>query len=159
MTKVDLGCGMRKREGFAGIDIRDYPGVDYVLNIGKNRLPFASDSVSEIVSDNTFEHLYPEELFFAMEECFRVLKPSGFMTVAVPKAGTTAYFINPDHKIQFTQDTFGFFQVPAGGKDPNGYLKGFWHIEPITQPNPEAIWVNMHPNKPGGKYPYVEVTR
>jgi len=161
---VDLGCGMRKAVGnssewWYGVDIRPFKDVDFVLNIGKDKLPFEDDFVDFIRAIHLFEHLYPEELFFAVEECWRVLKPTGCLHVEVPKAGTNAYYIHPDHKIQFMKDTFGFFQVPGNEEhvDPNGYLKGFWHVEVLENGNPEAITVEMYPNKPGGKYPYVEV--
>lgn len=158
--KINLGGGMKKMEGWVNVDIRPFPQVDYVLDIGKDKLPFEDNSVYEIFADNVYEHLTPDQLFFSIEECFRVLKPKGFLTVAVPKAGTKAFYIHPDHKIQFIEDTFGFFQVPDNPrhKDPHGYLKGFWNVTIIDQPNPEAVWVKMYPNKPGGEYPYVEVT-
>lgn len=157
--RVDIGCGLKKPEGFIGIDVRDFPGVDYVMNVGKEKLPFKDNSVDVITSIHVFEHFYPEELFFCIEECFRVLKPTGFLHIEVPKAGTRAYYIHPDHKLQFTEDTFGFFQVPGNEehRDPHGYLTGFWHIQMLLNDNPEAISVNLFPNKQGGRYPFVKV--
>lgn len=157
--KVNLGCGLRKDKGWYGIDIRDFKGVDCVMNIGEEKLPFEDNSVDQIKAIHVLEHLYPDELFFCIEECFRVLKPKGFFKIEVPKAGTPAYYINPDHKIQFVEDTFGFFQVPSEGIDPHGYLKGFWHVQILKNENPEAITVKMYPNKPNGKFDYVKVKR
>lgn len=163
MIGLDIGCGMRKHvDGpdihWVGIDIRKFPGVDHVMNIGKEPLPMENDSVDRICSIHVYEHLYPEELFFSINECFRVIKPDGIFHIEVPKAGTRAYFIHPDHKIQFIEDTFGFFQVPAEGKDPHGYLNGYWHVSILHGSNPEAVEVDLYPNKPGGKYPFKEVT-
>lgn len=154
--KVDLGCGKRKRQGFIGIDIRKFKGVDFVLDLEKADLPFPDDFVDLIVADHLFEHFTPDGLFHCIDECWRVLKPKGFLYVKVPKAGTKAFYLHPDHKIQFIEDTFGFFQVPAG-KDPHGYLKYFWHINILKSENPEAIRVRMYPNKKGGKFKYKEV--
>lgn len=159
---LDIGCGLRKtiREGWEciGIDSRSFDGVDIVANIGKDKFPLEDNSVDEIRSIHVFEHLYPEELFFCMEECFRVIKPSGLLHIEVPKAGTPAYFIHPDHKIQFMEDTFGFFHVPHQGKDPHGYMKGFWHVNIIKEGTYEQhIKVDMFPNKEGGRFPFVEV--
>jgi hypothetical protein len=157
MIKLDYGCGKRKENGWFGVDIRKYPGVDHVMNIGKHKLPLEDDSVDEIKCMHVLEHLYPEELFHAMDEAYRVIKPTGSFTIEVPKAGTPAYYINPDHKIQFVQDTFGFFQVPFEGKDPHGYMKGFWHVQINKIENDQVINVTLYPNKEGGRYPYVKI--
>jgi len=159
---VELGCGMKRpidspNEHWVGVDIRKFPGVDYVLNVGRDKLPFKDNSVDKISASHLLEHLYPEELFFCVDECWRVLKPKGVFRISVPKAETRAWFIHPDHKIHFVEDTFGFFQVPAEGKDPHGYLNGFWHVSVLKSPNPEVIDVEMYPNKPNGRFDYVEV--
>jgi len=155
---VSIGCGMRKPKGFIGIDIRAYEGVDHVMNIGTEKLPFEDESVSFIESDNVYEHLYPEELFHSINECWRVLDAKGCLLIKVPKAGTPAYYIHPDHKIQFIEDSFGFFQVPADGKDPHGYLNGrFWHVQIVEQDNDQAIWAKLYPNKPNGTFEYKEI--
>lgn len=162
MLKVDLGCGMRKECGWFGIDVRQFKCVDKVMNCGKELLPFEDNSVDEIKSIHLFEHMYPEEFLFCMAECWRVLNPNGFIHIEVPKAGTQAFYIHPDHKLHFTQDTFGFFLVPdnKGHVDIHGYLDGFWHMEIVDQPNPENVSVNLYPNKPKNKrFPYVEVTK
>lgn len=154
---IDLGCGMKKPEGWIGVDNRAFEGVDHVLDIGKDPLPFEDNSVDEIRAIHLFEHLYPEQLFFVMDECFRVMKPLGKLHIEVPKAGTPAYYVHPDHKLQFMPDTFGFFQTPAEGMDRHGYLKGFWHVSVLDSGFEEHIHVDLYPNKPQGKYPYTEV--
>lgn len=154
---LDLGCGMRKAEGWTGVDIRKFKGVDYVFNIGKDKFPFPDNSFEKIQAIHVFEHLYPEELFHCINECFRVCKPTGFIHIEVPKAGTPAYYIHPDHKIQFVENTFGFFQVPSG-EDLHGYLEGYWHVGVITEGvSPEAVHVDMWPNKKNGRFDYKEV--
>jgi len=157
MVRINLGCGNIKEDGWVGIDIRKFPAVDYVLNIGKEKLPFANNSVEEIDADHLFEHFYPEELFFCIEECFRVLKPKGHILIKVPKGDSSAFYVHPDHKIHFVKDTFSFFQVPADGKDILGYLKGFWHVTINKNENPHAISATLYPNKPDGTYEYKEV--
>ena len=161
---IDLGCGMKKMisntaEKWVGFDIRKFDGVDYVLNVGKDIFPAKTNSVKSIRAIHLFEHLYSDELFHWIEECWRVLKPTGTLFIEVPKAGTKAYYIHPDHKIQFVEDSFGFFQVPSEGKDPHGYLHGFWHVSVKESGNPETIKVEMYPNKPDGRFPYKEIVQ
>lgn len=157
MKYINLGCGNKKQDGWIGIDIRKFPAVDYVMNVGKEKLPFKDNSVDKIHADHLFEHFYPEELFFCIEECWRVLKPKGHILINVPKGDTPGFYIHPDHKIHFIADTFGFFQVPAGGKDIHGYLKGFWHVSINDSSNPHALGATLYPNKPNGHYPYQKV--
>ena len=156
---VDLGCGKAKPEGYFGIDLRKMVGVDHVMDLGKDKLPFEDDSVDLLRALHILEHFYPEQLFYCMEECWRVLKPKGKIHIQVPKAGTHAYYLNPDHKIQFVEDTFGFFQVPGNPEriDPYGYLKGFWHVCILESPHDQHIILDMYPNKPNGRFDYVEV--
>lgn len=161
MLRLDIGCGLKKEAGWKGIDIRKYPGIDHVMNVGKDPLPYDDDSIDEIKTIHMLEHLYREELFYFIEECWRVLKLQGFLHIEVPKANTLADLINPDHVSHFVEETFGYWQVPGNPehKDPHGgVVKHHWHIEIIPQENPENISLNMHPNKIGGKYPYVKVT-
>lgn len=154
---VDLGCGKRKPEGYIGIDIRKFKGVDHVLDLGKEPMPFGDNFVDVLRALHLFEHFYPHELFYCIEECWRVLKPKGRIHIEVPKAGTMAYYMHPDHKIQFVENTFSFFQVPAGGIDPHGYLKHFWHVSVLESPHDEHVLVDMYPNKPNGRFDYKEI--
>ncbi|MHA1360873.1 MAG: class I SAM-dependent methyltransferase [Candidatus Helarchaeota archaeon] len=155
---LDLGAGMRVNqsntaEKWIGIDIRPFEGC-ITLDVGKDKFPFEDNSVKKIRAVHLLEHLYPEQLFHCVDECWRILKPMGHFEISVPMAGTRAFYVHPDHKIQFTKDTFSFFQVPVDGKDPHGYLKGFWHVENLKSSNPEVVSVIMWPNKPGGRHKY-----
>jgi SAM-dependent methyltransferase len=47
-------------------------------------LPFTCDSISAIYSSNTLEHLYKDEAERLLEECYRVLRPSGVLRIVVP---------------------------------------------------------------------------
>lgn len=154
---VDLGCGNTKQDGWVGIDIRKFPATDFVLDVGSEKLPFDDDSIDVINSSHLFEHFYPEQLFFCIEECWRVLKPKGHIIISVPKGNSPAFYVHPDHKIHFIEDTFSFFQVPSEGKDRHGYLKHFWHVSVNESTNPHAISATMYPNKKGGVAPYKKV--
>lgn len=71
VTKLELGCGSNKREGFFGIDILAAPGVDLVLDYENNPLPFATDSIDYVYSSHSFEHItrYPEVLRELLRVC------------------------------------------------------------------------------------------
>lgn len=89
MIAVDLGCGPHKRRPL-GIDRVAWPGVDYVLALGFDPLPFPDNSIDEYVAYDVLEHLpvtvwsdrdgqwrphYPR--IFLLAEIYRTLQPGG----------------------------------------------------------------------------------
>jgi predicted SAM-dependent methyltransferase len=46
--KLDLGCGSVKKPGTLGVDIDQFPGVDYVVDLQTNPLPFPNRSVEYV---------------------------------------------------------------------------------------------------------------
>jgi predicted SAM-dependent methyltransferase len=48
VTKLELGCGRKKRPGFFGIDVQPAPEVDLVLDFEQQRLPFPDGSIEHI---------------------------------------------------------------------------------------------------------------
>jgi predicted SAM-dependent methyltransferase len=84
VKKVDLGCGKGKLPGYIGIDSEPIEGVvDYVMDV-RSGLPFVDEEVDEIYTSHFLEHLTGPECLKLLEECHRVLKPSGIMEIIVP---------------------------------------------------------------------------
>jgi SAM-dependent methyltransferase len=94
--KLDLGCGKTKREGFTGVDRRQFEGVDVVWDITKTPWPWADESVEEVHCSHVLEHLdhnrhNPERVRF-MNEIYRVLVKGGKATIITPHwASNRAY--------------------------------------------------------------------
>ncbi len=80
--KIDLGCGSKKKEGFTGVDIQKLPGVDVVVNIGKEKLPFKDNSVEEMYSNECL--CYVDDLEFILKEIYRVCKPKAKIHFILP---------------------------------------------------------------------------
>jgi SAM-dependent methyltransferase len=99
ITRLDIGCGPNKREGFVGVDQYDMPNVDVVLNVvekGENgtfkRWPWEDNSVDEIHTSHFIEHLTALERIHFVNEAYRVLKPGGSVTIITPHwASNRAY--------------------------------------------------------------------
>jgi len=92
MTKLDMGCGPRKKEGFLGVDQYAMEGVDVVLNIGVDPWPWENDTVEEINASHFLEHLTARQRVHFMNEAFRVLKDGGKAVIATPHwASNRAY--------------------------------------------------------------------
>lgn len=82
--RIDIGCGTKKREGFVGVDVRPFDGVDVQMDAGKDRWPWNDGSVDEINASHFVEHLTPPERIHFANEAFRVLKPGAKATITTP---------------------------------------------------------------------------
>lgn len=82
--RLDLGCGTNKKDGFLGVDIEAFPGVDQVVDLRKIPWPWKDASVEEIHCSHFLEHLTGPERIDFFNELYRV------MTV-----GAKAMFITP----------------------------------------------------------------
>lgn len=111
MIVLDIGCGRKKITGAIGIDFSAMSDADITLDLNKENLPFEDSSVDFIFSSHTLEHLTIDGFLHVMQECYRVLKPSGQLKIVVPYFTTTANLANPFHNnnICFNEHTFRFF--------------------------------------------------
>lgn len=97
--KLDLGCGKNKQEGFLGVDVRKFEGVDVVFDLaGKKRWPWKDNSVEEIRASHFIEHLDPEERIRFVNEVFRILKPGGKALIITPHWCSTRAYGDLTHK-------------------------------------------------------------
>jgi SAM-dependent methyltransferase len=89
--KIDLGCGGAKREGFIGLDYVSAPGVDYVLDLTKDRLPFDDNTVHHVFSAHFLEHLAaPNHIF---QEIARVCRDGAKIEFWTPYAFSKDAFL------------------------------------------------------------------
>ena len=102
-TKVELGCGSHKREGFFGIDIAPGPQVDLVLDIEHERLPFPDSSVEHIYSSHTFEHLYAAgSPIHTLREIMRVAAHGALVEIWTPYGKSDDGFLF-GHSVFYTE--------------------------------------------------------
>jgi ubiquinone/menaquinone biosynthesis C-methylase UbiE len=107
-TKIDLGCGRRKRNGYIGVDKFSIVEPDIVCDVEKERLPFDDSTVSEIYSSHVFEHIH--DIQTVMNECHRVLAPSGQLFIQVPYWSSEGAFRDPTHIRFFSEKSFDYWQ-------------------------------------------------
>lgn len=106
---VDLGCGTRKRDGYFGIDITQYDGVDLVQDLRFTKLPFADNQLEAVYASHFVEHLTFDEAIFLFNEVYRVLRVGGKFEVIVPHGTSYAQVTDLSHKTAWVEDTFGYF--------------------------------------------------
>jgi len=109
-TKLDIGCGSSKKEGFTGVDILKFPGVDIVHDLNHFPYPFKDNEIDEVWMDQVLEHL--DEPMKVVEELFRICKNESTITISVPYFRSYCATIDPTHKNFFGIFWFSYF-------DPN----------------------------------------
>ena len=81
---LELGSGPKKgQNGWITIDL---VGADLSHDL-RNGIPFLSNTVDRIYTSHMLEHIPYRELLIFLNECYRVLKDGGELSVSVPNAG------------------------------------------------------------------------
>jgi predicted SAM-dependent methyltransferase len=119
MVKIDLGCGLNKKgEDYIGVDYTKVDGVDIVHNLNEYPWPFEDNSVDEIFTSHYVEHI-PHNIFNPndkrdgliqfMDECYRILKVGGKLTIQVPFGSSIRAFQDPTHERFLFKESFYYF--------------------------------------------------
>lgn len=126
--RLDLACGNTANDGFVGVDL--YAEGTAVQRVDLFRFPFpwADQSVTEIRCSHFAEHLpardvdrrdtddptyWGRDFFLAFfDECYRILRPGGTMTVTVPAAPGDRAFQDPTHRRFLVAATFLYLNAP-----------------------------------------------
>jgi SAM-dependent methyltransferase len=95
--KIDLGSGRNKREGFLGIDRRQFPEVDQVVDL-MGKWPWDDNSVDEANMSHSLEHFSGMERIHIFNELYRVLKPGSKCSIVVPSWSSGRAYGDPTHK-------------------------------------------------------------
>src|SRR5665811_1120477 len=82
-TKLNLGCGRRFRDGWVNVNFTSTGLGVIAANLG-NGVPFPDESFDVVYHSHLLEHFTKPAAASFLKECFRVLKPSGVIRVAVP---------------------------------------------------------------------------
>lgn len=80
--RLDIGCGIYKREGFTGVDVD--PSVNPDICSPMWYIPLADNTVDEIYSSHALEHVTKFQVVPTLLEWKRLLKPGGQAVIQVP---------------------------------------------------------------------------
>ncbi len=80
--KLHLGCGSRRFEGWANIDIAGPPGT-IRWNLTRP-IPGKSNSIRFIYSEHFLEHITRAEAAVLLKNCFDLLMPGGIIRISTP---------------------------------------------------------------------------
>lgn len=118
LVKLDFGCGPNKKEGFLGCDRIAFEGVDYVIDLGKERWPFEDNSVAEGHTSHFVEHLTATERIHFCNELYRVLVPGGKCQVVIPSWSSCRAYGDPTHQWPPVSE-FWFYYLDKGWRMQN----------------------------------------
>jgi SAM-dependent methyltransferase len=106
MKKLDLCCSSRKPEGYIGIDIIPFKGVDKVHDLN-NGIPFPDEMFDEVRAHDAIEHI--KDGRFMMREIWRVLKPNGRVDILVPSTDGRGAFQDLTHVSFWNENSFKYW--------------------------------------------------
>jgi len=106
LLKLDLGCGPNKQPGFIGVDSRNFPGVDNVLDLAEFYVdtqrykpwPWEDSSVEYIHASHVLEHFTAPQRMHIFNEMYRVLIPNGKATIVTPWWASGRAYGDPTHQ-------------------------------------------------------------
>lgn len=97
-TRLDFGCGKKKREGFLGVDVLDFEGVDLVVDLKAGSWPWQDSSIDEAYSRHFLEHLTGRERIVFFNELYRILKPGATAVIITPHWAHESAYGDPTHE-------------------------------------------------------------
>lgn len=123
--KLDIACGLNKREGFTGVDYVKADGVDIVHDLNRYPWPFESESVEEAHCSHYVEHIpmlwwnegndytalpkddkSVEAFFKFFEEVHRILVPGGKISIIAPYYSSMRCWWDPTHRRAISEVSF-----------------------------------------------------
>lgn len=90
-TKLNLGCGQCKLEGYLNVDIDEELKPDEIVDITRP-LPYADETFEEVIFFHTIEHITKQFHPTIFSEVRRVLKPNGKFILGYPEFRVCAQY-------------------------------------------------------------------
>jgi SAM-dependent methyltransferase len=107
--KLDVGCGVRKLPGFAGIDMLPESAADVFHDLEKFPWPFTDDAFDHVVCRHSLGHL--NDIVAAMEELHRITAPGGIIEIVSPHFSSDNQFTDITHRHSFGVRSMDYFCI------------------------------------------------
>jgi predicted SAM-dependent methyltransferase len=108
VTKLNLGCGFDKKEGFLNVDHMSTCEPDLTQNLEDFPWALETNGFDYILMKHVLEHLGADFQTFKqiMQELYRITQPNGIIEIHVPHYRHDSYWSDPTHVRAFTPFTF-----------------------------------------------------
>lgn len=133
---LNLGCGMRRKEGYFGVDRVEMPGVDIVADLNEPFGEIPDGCVEKVYTRHVFEHV--ENFLPLMAELHRIMRPNGIIDVTVPHFSNPYGYSDPTHVRQF--GLYSFFYFADDVDQPRRKVPSFYVPERFTV---ESVYVKL----------------
>lgn len=119
MTKLNLGCGFNKLDGYINVDAMPICLPDVQLVLDRDKWPWANDSVDEIYMSHVMEHLgeTTASYFHVITEMYRVCKPGAKILIKVPHPRHDNFLHDATHVRPITAEHWGLFSKKRNLED------------------------------------------
>ena len=138
MLKLDLGSGPNPREGFIGVDTIKFPKVDIVMDL-RDKWIWEDDSVDEVHSSHTIEHLETWDRVHFYNELYRVMKKDAKATIWAPHWGSCRATGDPSHAWPPISE-FSFYYLSKSWRDGNAPHVDIEHNPKGYSCNFQVVW-------------------
>lgn len=108
---IDFGCGERKKDGFFGVDIKETPEVDQVLDLDKSDWGLPNNHFEFGRALDLYEHLDNPLNFF--EEAHKIFKEGSILVLRSPHISSQNWR-DPTHKRLIGLGSFEPYLHPEG---------------------------------------------
>lgn len=115
MTKLNLGGGSLRFEGFINVDLSPQADLKHDL---RNPLPFEANSVDEIIAIHVIESFYQWEFPDILKDWVRVLKPGGKMSIEFTDLDDTIALYLSDNESNKQSGRWGLYGNQSRPVDP-----------------------------------------
>jgi hypothetical protein len=132
--RVNLGCGVRRIEGWINVDHEPQTGPDMLFDIGQGPWPLEDNSVIEANASHVLEHLSTESFRRFFQELYRVSRDGAVLHIRVPSPTHDWFWTDPEHIRPVLPDTIQMlnrdncrsWMVLGDSKTP---LAVYWNVD------------------------------
>ena len=121
---LEIGAGWNGRPGWLATDLNPPPGLDCIRLDATKSFEIPSKSFDFIYSEHMIEHVSFEDGRNMLEECNRILKPSGVIRIVTPSLGFLSRVMSSDRGM--LEDSYRNWSVttwvPEAPKVTNAFL-------------------------------------
>jgi len=153
--RLNLGCGNDYKEGWLNCDFNRNNKIDMFVDLIDKTLPWADNSVDEILLDNVLEHIEKGAYFHFMDEIWRICKPGAIINIYVPHCTSPFAFGHPAHYNFFHSHSLSVMDVnvPPSYERYNDYARfnikstilpfhhNYFHLKFLSKLNKFTSWL------------------
>ncbi|MGB2833345.1 MAG: methyltransferase domain-containing protein [Methylotenera sp.] len=131
-SALNLGCGKDVKKSsdtihWKNVDICQNEGVDAIFDLDVYPWPLDDNQFDHVLCNDVLEHL--DNVIKAMEEIYRISKPSATVEISVPYYASKAAFTDITHKRFFTENSMDYFSDAGKYSKYNFYTKVRFRVD------------------------------